>query len=73
MNYITSLKWAPELKQHYILNFRTLGENERGRESQREEEEYDDVEKRNKIQSSSTLQMFASVFLFKAEATERER
>lgn len=73
MNYITSLKWAPELKQHYILNFRTLGENERGRESQREEEEYDDVEKRNKIQSSSTLQMFASVFLFKAEATERKR
>lgn len=72
MNYITSLKWAPELKQHYILNFRTLGENERGRESQREEE--DDVKKkRNKIQSSRALQMFASVFLFKAEATERER
>lgn len=45
MNYITSLKWAPELKQHYILNFRTLDENERGRESLREEDDGDEKKK----------------------------
>lgn len=72
MNYITSLKWAPELKQHYILNFRTLDENERegGRAG---EKTTTGTKKRNKIQSSSALQMFASVFLFKAETTERKR
>ncbi len=70
LHYIS--KMGPRAEAVLHLKFQDTGW-EREREGEPKRRTTTTSKKRNKIQSSSALQMFASVFLFKAEATERKR